>query len=84
MLRAAMQCCSCHATQQDGVLPGWFNRHQSLAGTVSMRRSRTPFAYSMGRQSKLWVKIGAVYNDSCKPPSCQKQKDNYSTAAMAA
>jgi len=25
------------------------------------------------------VEIGAVYNGSCKPQSCQKQKDNYST-----
>jgi len=27
------------------------------------------------------VKTGAVYNDFCKPQSCQKQKDNYSTAS---
>jgi len=26
------------------------------------------------------VEIGVVYNGSCKPQSCQKQKDNYSTA----
>jgi len=26
------------------------------------------------------VEIGAVYNGFCKPQSCQKQKDNYSTA----
>jgi len=26
------------------------------------------------------VEIGAVYNGSCKPQSCQKQKDKYSTA----
>jgi len=38
-----------------------------------------PVAYSWGRQSQLWVEIGAVYNGSCKPQSCQKQKDNYST-----
>jgi len=25
------------------------------------------------------VEIGAVYNGSCKPQSCEKQKDNYST-----
>jgi len=52
----------------------------SPAGPVSMRHSRTPVVYSLGRESKLWVKIGAVYNGSCKPQSCQKQKDNYSTA----
>jgi len=33
----------------------------------------------MGRQSQLWVEIGAVCNGSCKLQSCQKQKDNYST-----
>jgi len=37
-------------------------------------------AYSWGRQSQLWVEIGAVYNGFCKPQFCQKQKDNYSTA----
>jgi len=26
------------------------------------------------------VEIGAVYIGLCKPQSCQKQKDNYSTA----
>jgi len=40
----------------------------------------TPVAYSLGRQSQLWVEIGAVYSVSCKPQPCQKQKDNYSTA----
>jgi len=30
--------------------------------------------------SQFWVEIGAVYNGFCKPQSCQKQKDNYSTA----
>jgi len=40
----------------------------------------TPAAYSWGRQSQLWVEISAVYNVSSKPQSCQKQKDNYSTA----
>jgi len=39
----------------------------------------TLVAYSWGPQSKLWVEIGAIYNGSCKPQSCQKQKDNYST-----
>jgi len=29
------------------------------------------------------VEIGAVYNDSCQPQSCQKQKDNYSTVSAA-
>jgi len=33
----------------------------------------------LGRQSQHWVEIGAVYNSSCKPQSCQKQKDKYST-----
>jgi len=37
-------------------------------------------AYSWGLQSQIWVEIGAVYNGFCKPQSCQKQKDNYSTA----
>jgi len=59
-----MQCCRCHATGQDGVLPVWSNRQQSPAWPVYMRRSWTPVAYtcSWGRQSKLWVEIGAVYN----------------------
>jgi len=35
--------------------------------------------YSWGRQSQLWVEFGAVYNGSCKPQSCQKQKYKYST-----
>jgi len=60
------QCRSCHATPQDGVLPGRSNRQQSPAGPVNMRRNM--------RRS-----IGAVYNGSCKPQSCQKQKKNYST-----
>jgi len=34
-----MQCCSCHATQQDGVLPGRSNRQQSPAGPVNMRHN---------------------------------------------
>jgi len=34
-----MQCCSCHATQVDGVLPGRSNRQQSPAGPVNMRRN---------------------------------------------
>jgi len=34
----------------------------------------------LGPPSQLWVEIGAIYNGSCKPQSCQKQKDNYSTA----
>jgi len=29
------------------------------------------------------VEIGAVYNGFCKPKSCQKQKDNYSTGYIA-
>jgi len=29
------------------------------------------------------VEIGAVYKGFCKPQSCQKQKDNYSTACVA-
>jgi len=33
------QCCSCHATQQDGVLPGRSNRQQSPAGPVNMKRN---------------------------------------------
>jgi len=33
------QCCSCHATQQDGVLPGRSNRQQSSAGPGNMRRN---------------------------------------------
>jgi len=33
----AIQCCSCHATPQDGVLPGRSNRLQSPAGPVNMR-----------------------------------------------
>jgi len=33
------QCCSCHATQQDGVLPDRFKRQQSPAGPVNMRRN---------------------------------------------
>jgi len=33
------QCCSCHATRQDGVLPGRSNRQQSPAGPVNMRRN---------------------------------------------
>jgi len=28
------------------------------------------------------VEIGAVYNGFCKPQSCQKQKDNYSTEVI--
>jgi len=36
-----LQCCiySCHATRQDGVLPGRSNRQQSPAGPVNMRRN---------------------------------------------
>jgi len=30
------------------------------------------------------VEIGAAYMGSCKPQSCQKQKDNYSTGYKAA
>jgi len=33
------QCCSCHAMQVDGVLPGRSNRQQSPAGPVNMRRN---------------------------------------------
>jgi len=33
------QCCSCHATQQDGVLPGRLNRQQSPAGPVNTKRN---------------------------------------------
>jgi len=74
------QCCSCHATQVDGVLPGRSNRQQSPAGPVNMSRSRTPVAYCLGRQSKLRpFNIGAVYIGSGKPQSCQKPKDKYST-----
>jgi len=74
------QYCSCHATQQDGVLPGRSNRQQSPAGPVNMSRSRTPVAYCLGRQSKLRpFNIGAVYIGSGKPQSCQKPKDKYST-----
>jgi len=36
-------------------------------------------AYSWGHHSQFLVEIGAVYNGFCKPQSCQKQKDNYST-----
>jgi len=77
---APHQCCSCHAARQDGVLLGRSNCQQSPAGPVNMRCSRTLVAYTLGRQSKLWVKIGAVYNGSCKLQSCQKQKINYNTA----
>jgi len=55
--------------------PGRSNRQQSPAGPVNMRRCN-----SWGRQIQLWVEIGFVYNVSCKPQSCQKQKNNYSTA----
>jgi len=41
----------------------------------------TPVAYSWGRQSQFCVEIAAVYIDLCKPQSCQKQKDNYSTGS---
>jgi len=34
----------------------------------------------LGRQCQVWVEIGAVYNGSCKPQPCYKQKDNYGTA----
>jgi len=33
------QCCSCHAMQQDGILPGRSNRQQSPAGPVNIRRN---------------------------------------------
>jgi len=33
------QCCSCHTTQVDGVLPGRSNRQQSPAGPDNMRRN---------------------------------------------
>jgi len=39
----------------------------------------TPVAYRWGRQSQLWVEMGAVNNGSCKAQSGQKQKDNDST-----
>jgi len=70
------QCCSCHATQVDGVLPGRSNRQQSPAGPVNMRRNmrRLQTIYSWGRQSQFWVEIGAVYNGLCKTQSGQKQK----------
>jgi len=74
------QCCSCHATQVHGVLPGRSNCQQSPAGPVNMRRNMRRVAYSWGRQSQFWVEIGAVYNVFCKPQSCRKQKYNYSTA----
>jgi len=38
LLNVPMQCCSCHATQVDGVLPGRSNRQQSPAGPVNIRR----------------------------------------------
>jgi len=36
------QCCSCHATQQDGVLPCRPNRQQSPAEPVNVRRNMRP------------------------------------------
>jgi len=70
------QCCRCHATQQDGIPPSRSNRQRGPAGPVNMRRSRMPAVYCWGRQSKLWVEIGADYNGSCKLQSCHKPKDN--------
>jgi len=59
-LLTATQCCSCHATQQDGVLSGrstqpstescWANQHET--------QHETPIAYSWGRQSQLCRKLG--------------------------
>jgi len=37
--RRFTQCCSCHATQQDGILLGRSIRQQSPAGPVNMRRN---------------------------------------------
>jgi len=34
-----MQCCSCHATRPDAVLPGRSDSQQNPAGPVSMRRN---------------------------------------------
>jgi len=45
-----------------------------------MRRSRTPVAYNLGRQEQP----SGGNNGSCKPQSCQKQKDNYSTGCRPA
>jgi len=56
-----------------------FNR--VLLGQSTRDAIRDAVAYSWGRQNQLWVEIGAVYNGFCKPQSCQKQKDNYSTAS---
>jgi len=44
----------------------WASQHET--------QHETPVAYGWGRQSQLWVEFGVVYNGSCKPQSCQKQK----------
>jgi len=36
-MKGQRQCCSCHATQQDGDLPGRSNSQQNAAGPVNMR-----------------------------------------------
>jgi len=49
------QCCSCHATQQDDVLPGRSNRQQSTSCWASQHETQheTPEAYSWATKPKL-------------------------------
>jgi len=54
-----------------------------LLGQSTWNATSDACSYSWGHQSQLWAEFGAVYNGSCKPQSCQKQKDNYSTAFRA-
>jgi len=52
ILTGYRQCCSCHAMQQNGVLPGWTNRWASQHET-----QQDAIVYSLGRHSKLPVQI---------------------------
>jgi len=61
---------SCHAGLTD---------NKGLLGQSTWDATWDAVAYSWCSQSQLWVESGAVYNGPCKPQSCQKQKDNYST-----
>jgi len=74
------QCCSCHATPVDGVLPGRSNRQQSPAGPVNIRHNMRRCSLYIVGAAKVYFgwKLGPFIMASVNQ-SCQKQKDNYST-----
>jgi len=91
-----MQCCSCHATQVDGILPGRSNRQQSPAEPVNMRHNMRRCSLKVGAAKvifgwKLWQYILAYVNHSparnkktttalCRP-TCTQYAHPYSVHA---